>query len=506
MAKIQMSDRYAFDDEAKVRFTADGYMVAMPRVARTGIQLYYGGELGLTGKDASKVVRVFRPESEVFNTDSMKTFAYKPITDDHPPVAVNADNWGKYGKGQVGDEVARDGSAIRVPMVLMDGGLIKKYKDGKAELSVGYGCDINWTPGTDPATGQQYDCAQANIDVNHVAVVDAARAGKEFRIGDGSGALIDFKVYADAVAAISSGNINKSDALADGNGHLAKDSKGTPAYSIMKDGTIYLDSLRAMKTKAIAANDGDALAALDNLLLRIEPSPTAPVIIDAGHKETKQMKTLVVDGITVEVGDGNASEVIQKHIKTLGDSVSAMTIAATTAAATHDAAVKAKDAEIAKLSTDNATHVAKIATLEQQVKDAALTPDKLDKLVADRAVVGKKAKAILDTVVLDGKSDAEIMKQVVDAKLGEVAKAWTADQIATSFATLTASVDVTKIAAGDTSFNPAHHRPNGGVNDLRTVVADGGGSQRQAADAAADKRDARVRDAWKHPNGVPAAH
>jgi hypothetical protein len=74
-------DTLTLDAGAKVRFTNEGYMVAVPRVARSGIQLYSGREVG---KPEMKVVRVFRPEDEVFNKDSMHSYAHKPLTNDHP--------------------------------------------------------------------------------------------------------------------------------------------------------------------------------------------------------------------------------------------------------------------------------------------------------------------------------------------------------------------------------------------------------------------------------------
>lgn len=492
---FQLHDRTFLDDAAKVRFTDDGYLVAMPRVARTGIQLYRGSELGLTGDEASRIIRVYRPEAEVFSTDSMATYAHKPMTDDHPPEAVNAKNWSRYGKGQMGDEIARDGQAIRVPMVLMDHGLVQKFRDGKAELSVGYGCDIEWTPGQ-TADGKKYDCSQKNIRINHCAVVDAARAGPEFRIGDGSGSSVDFNVYADALAAILKGNINKDDALADASGHLARDSKGTAAYPLMKDGTVYLSSLRACKTDAIAKSDGDVLAAVDTLLSHSNSS-TQPTIEDGGAKETKTManKTIIIDGISVEVGDGPHAGVIERHIKTLSDSVAKLTTDLSSATATHAQAITAKDGEIAKLTTDLSTATVKVTTLEKQVADAVLTPAKLDALVADRAVVQGKARVVMgdkaSTLIVDGKTDSEIRRQVVDAQLGALAKGWSDDQVKTSFDTLTKDVDLSKLAAHDAQFIP------GGVNDQRLAFSMPPAGGATMIDAALDARDARLQNAWK---------
>jgi hypothetical protein len=106
------------------------------------------------------------------------------MTDDHPKQMLNAKNWAQYVKGETGDEILRDGKAVRIPMMLRDHDTIQAFKDGKNQLSVGYVCDIEWSPGkTDD--GESYDCVQRNIRANHLAVVGAARGGPELKIGDG---------------------------------------------------------------------------------------------------------------------------------------------------------------------------------------------------------------------------------------------------------------------------------------------------------------------------------
>jgi hypothetical protein len=167
------------DAAANVRKTRDGYLVATPRVARIGIQEYRGAELGRADMET---VRVFRPEAEVFHKDSFTSLAHRPITLNHPPDLVDAKNWRKYAVGTTGDEIARDGDFIRVPIMLMDGEAIEQVEDGKCELSCGYTSDLDWTPGE--WNGQKYDAAMTNIRQNHLAVCDAARGGPQLKIGD----------------------------------------------------------------------------------------------------------------------------------------------------------------------------------------------------------------------------------------------------------------------------------------------------------------------------------
>ncbi|MQW32903.1 DUF2213 domain-containing protein [Sinorhizobium meliloti] len=166
---------------AGTRRTADGYLVADVRTARTGIQLYAGHEVG---KPDMQVVKVYRPEDQVFDKASLGSYAHKPVTNDHPDEAVTADNWKALAVGSIGDEIARDGEFVRVPLVVMDAAVIGEIEGGKRELSAGYTCDLAWEPGTTP-TGEKYDAIQKDIRINHVAIVQRGRAGSEARIGDG---------------------------------------------------------------------------------------------------------------------------------------------------------------------------------------------------------------------------------------------------------------------------------------------------------------------------------
>lgn len=172
-----------FTDRAQIggmKETQDGYLVGSLRCARTGLQSYLGSELGLPTND---VISVYRPESEVFSRESLASYANKPISDDHPPEFVTADNWKQYGKGDIGSDVVRDGEFVSVSYKIMDGDTIAKVKAGKAEVSMGYMAEIDFQDGVTP-DGEPYQAIQKNIRINHLAIVDRGRAGSECRISD----------------------------------------------------------------------------------------------------------------------------------------------------------------------------------------------------------------------------------------------------------------------------------------------------------------------------------
>lgn len=189
---VTMSDA-AVVDAGSLRRTGDGYLVANVRCARTGIQLYHGSECGRPDMD---IVRVYRPESEVFHKDTLKSFAHRPVTVGHPENGVCADNWKDHGVGQTGDEVARDKEFVRVPLILMDADAIRAVESGVRELSMGYTTDLKWERGTTPK-GEAYDAVQTMIRGNHLAIVSAARGGSSLRLGDRKEKVMNEKVMVD---------------------------------------------------------------------------------------------------------------------------------------------------------------------------------------------------------------------------------------------------------------------------------------------------------------------
>lgn len=163
-----------------VRRTADGYLVADARVARTGIQEYLGSELD---RPDMPIVRVYRPPESVFHKDAMHSYAHRPMTNGHPGTDVNSKNWKELAVGQTGGEVMRDGDYVRVPLVLMDADAISDYEAGKRELSMGYSAEVIFQDGFTP-TGEPYDAYLGPMTMNHLSLEHRARGGEQLRIGD----------------------------------------------------------------------------------------------------------------------------------------------------------------------------------------------------------------------------------------------------------------------------------------------------------------------------------
>jgi hypothetical protein len=162
-----------------VRVSRDGYLLAAGKVT-PGIQVFLGSEVG---RPEMPTVKVYRSESELFSSDTMASFAHRPCTIDHPSELVDSKSWKRLAIGFTAGGVARDGASLRVPLMLADAEVIEAVRAGTRAPSVGYTCQLDWTPGK-TADGEAYDARQIGIRASHIGVVDAACAGPACRVGD----------------------------------------------------------------------------------------------------------------------------------------------------------------------------------------------------------------------------------------------------------------------------------------------------------------------------------
>jgi hypothetical protein len=160
-----------------------------------------------------------------------------------------------------------------------------------------------------------------------------------------------------------------------------------------------------------------------------------------------RMHTLVIDQLQVtEVSDSAklAIEKLQGQVTKLTDEKAA----AETKVGELTATVSTKDGEI--------------AALEQKVKDAEIKPEHLEKLVKDRSELIAQAKAVHPEVVTDGKTEAEIRKAVVAAKLGDSAKDMDDAAVSGAF----------RVLAKDVSVDPVRNALSGGLTTVGDAKAD----------------------------------
>jgi hypothetical protein len=165
--------------------------------ARVGVQKY---DL----KDGSVRYELRLPE-EVFSPESLKSYDGAWMTDNHPRDFVTTSTARAYSRGLVTAAGRQDGEMVAIDSVVDDQRLLDRLEamkmQGKgAELSVGYDADLEMKAGVHPKFGR-YDAIQRNIRVNHVAVVDSARAGRDarLRLDDSEEVLDEVDARVDAV-------------------------------------------------------------------------------------------------------------------------------------------------------------------------------------------------------------------------------------------------------------------------------------------------------------------
>lgn len=171
--KVQRFDSLPLD---ATYFTDEGYLVDHPIVTSVGIFVYHN-------PDGSERRELRLPE-EVFAEKSLASYKGKPIIVTHDAGYVDTDNVKDESIGTILSEGYRDGDDVRAEIIIHDTDSLKKYKMRK--LSCGYNLRLDETPGV--WEGQPYDAIQRDIEINHLALVDKARAGEQARLNiDGQG-------------------------------------------------------------------------------------------------------------------------------------------------------------------------------------------------------------------------------------------------------------------------------------------------------------------------------
>jgi hypothetical protein len=153
--------------------TDEGYLKGRACITNIGVFPYRMSD--------GRIEWELRHPEDVFNLESMDSFKLKPLTNDHPPVFVDSTNIKDYQVGNLGENpINGDNIHLTIDMIIQDKTTIDDVVNGKRELSCGYSCDVVDEAGV--WLGVQYTKRQKNIRGNHVAVVDAARAGEAARI------------------------------------------------------------------------------------------------------------------------------------------------------------------------------------------------------------------------------------------------------------------------------------------------------------------------------------
>lgn len=179
------SDGFALDRATVRTKDADGHLrVEITPISKANVCPYYGREIPgwqALGLDAAKVYHLYRDPEEL--AKAAKTFAGKPLLLNHTPVSADG-HPRQVTVGAVGDAVVFDPPYLKAPLTVWDGEAIDLVQTGEQrELSSAYSYRPDMTPGVGP-DGQRYDGVMRDIVANHVALVEAGRAGPDVLVAD----------------------------------------------------------------------------------------------------------------------------------------------------------------------------------------------------------------------------------------------------------------------------------------------------------------------------------
>jgi uncharacterized protein len=188
-----MSKEFFHDQASQIKgteITEEGFLHVPAHVGKPGILVYYRGDSQLDHIPEFKhlplgtPIPILRDEKETFDPKSLASYRYKPVTNNHPlDGLLNSGTAKKHQVGMTKGKVRRTEDTIRLGLVITDQGAISDAQAGKRAISPGYTCELVVGDGVHPVWGE-YKGKQTEIRCNHIAIVNAGRAGHKVRLGD----------------------------------------------------------------------------------------------------------------------------------------------------------------------------------------------------------------------------------------------------------------------------------------------------------------------------------
>jgi hypothetical protein len=182
--------RLAFDRRME---TIDGHLVVTDcNISKANVCPYMGSEIPgaeALGLDPAKIYMLYRDSAEI--EAAIKTYERVPLMSQH--IAVSADDPQKYFIVGTVSNVRFSYPYLKADLTLWDREGIEAVESGRQkELSCGYRYVPDMTAGTSP-DGVKYDGRMTQIVANHVALVEAGRAGPDVMVADGQLTLLRAK-------------------------------------------------------------------------------------------------------------------------------------------------------------------------------------------------------------------------------------------------------------------------------------------------------------------------
>lgn len=149
-------------------------------ITKAGVFPYLGKQIN-PSLEPDKIYQVYRPQEEI--KKAADTFKLVPLVDNHTMLGPNftpAEQKGVH--GVLGENIKEKNGTLYADLKIFSEQLKKEIEEGKKELSLGYFCEYDLTPGQ--YNGMHYDAVQRQLQGNHIALVNKGRMGHTVRVMD----------------------------------------------------------------------------------------------------------------------------------------------------------------------------------------------------------------------------------------------------------------------------------------------------------------------------------
>lgn len=149
-------------------------------ITKAGVFPYLGKQIS-PELEPDKIYQVYRPAEEI--RKAADTFKLVPLVDNHTMLGKDftpAEEKGVH--GVLGEEIKEKDGVLYADVKIFSESLKNLIQNGKKELSLGYFCSYDLTPGE--YHGVHYDAVQRDLKGNHIALVDNGRMGHDVRVMD----------------------------------------------------------------------------------------------------------------------------------------------------------------------------------------------------------------------------------------------------------------------------------------------------------------------------------
>lgn len=164
--------------------TNDFWLIKDNPMTKIGVFPYLGRQIS-PELEPDKIYQVLRPEEELTSPETLKSLELIPLVNEHTMLGTKDGMMPAEEKGVHG--VTGQHPKVQKPLITNDlkvfsEELKNEIENGKKELSAGYSCRYDLTPGE--YNGQHYDAIQRDVRFNHIALVGEGRMGKDVRVMD----------------------------------------------------------------------------------------------------------------------------------------------------------------------------------------------------------------------------------------------------------------------------------------------------------------------------------